>query len=247
MKNEERSKLPNRIPQEVARQLGYYVYVYVDPRTETPFYVGKGRGQRALAHLSSEVETRKGQILSELAAEGREPRIDILAHDLPDEQTAFRIEAAVIDLFSLDRLANKVRGWRSITLGRWPLADLITQYAARPVTISDPVILIRINNQYTPGMPPDELYEATRYAWKLGERRDGARFALAVFEGVVREVYKIHRWRKATPPLGETWKSERWEFDGTVAAQSRRSKYLGRRVDSYLPRGGQYPIRYVNC
>jgi hypothetical protein len=233
------SDLPRRIPKDVARQLGYYVYIYIHPRTKKPFYVGKGLGQRALAHLSSEVESQKGLVL--------QPRIDILAHNLPDEKTAFRIEAAVIDLFNLDRLRNKVRGWRSIELGRWPLADLIAHYAAKPVIIDDAVMLIRINKQYTPGMSAKKLYQATRHAWMVGRRRENAKFACAVFEGVVREVYEIREWRKASSREGEGDVSRRWEFVGKIADESVRSKYLGRRVESYLPRGSQNPIRYVNC
>lgn len=242
MVKESSSDLPRRIPKDVARQLGYYVYIYIHPRTKKPFYVGKGLGQRALAHLSSEVESQKGLILQELRSGGKEPRVDILAHNLPDEETAFRVEAAVIDLFNLDRLANKVRGWRSIELGRWPLADLIAHYAAKPVIIDDAVMLIRINKQYTPGMSAKKLYQATRYAWKVGRRREKAKFACAVFEGVVREVYEIREWRKASSLEGE-----RWEFVGKIADESIRSKYLGHRVESYLPRGSQNPVRYVNC
>ena len=55
-----------RIPPEVAERLGHYVYLYVDPRTEQIFYVGKGQGQRVLSHLSAVGESRKAQILSEL-------------------------------------------------------------------------------------------------------------------------------------------------------------------------------------
>lgn len=233
--------LPRRIPRDVARHLGYYVYLYVDPRTDAPFYVGKGLGQRALAHLSPEQEDQKAQILRELRSANQEPRIDILAHGLPDEQTALRIEAAVIDLFNLDRLTNRVRGWKSIKLGRWPLRELIIHYAAKPVTIDDPVMLIRITKQFTPDMPANELYKATRRAWKVGARRTKAAFACAVFEGVVREVYRIRYWRKASFTLG------RQEFVGEVADQSIRSKYLVRRVEAYLRQGAQNPITYVNC
>src|SRR5690242_20018084 len=42
-----------RIRPEVAARLGFYVYLYIDPRTGKPFYVGKGQGSRALAHLSA--------------------------------------------------------------------------------------------------------------------------------------------------------------------------------------------------
>jgi hypothetical protein len=244
---ESSSNLPRRIPRDVARQLGYYVYIYIHPRTKKPFYVGKGLGQRALAHLSPEVESRKGLILQELRSAGKEPQIDILAHSLPDEETAFRVEAAVIDLFNLDRLTNKVRGWRSTQLGRWPLADLIAHYAAKPVIIDNPVMLIRISRWYTPGMSAKKLYEVTRHAWNVGRRRENAKFACAVFEGVVREVYEIRGWHKPSSREGEGDVSRRWEFVGKIADESVRSKYLGRRVESYLPRGGQNPIRYVNC
>lgn len=102
---------------EVAHRLSYYVYLYIDPRNEQPFYVGKGQGERGLSHLSEEAESRKCARIAELRAEGKEPRIDILAHGLRDEETAFRIEAAIIDLFGLGVLTNEVRGWRSLQLG----------------------------------------------------------------------------------------------------------------------------------
>ena len=107
-----------RIPPEVAERLGYYVYLYLDPVTRVPFYVGKGKAGRVLAHLSEEAETRKCARIAELRAANREPLIDILAHGLPNEETALRIEAAVIDLLGLDSLTNLVRGWRSLQ-GLW--------------------------------------------------------------------------------------------------------------------------------
>jgi hypothetical protein len=106
------------IPPEVAEGLGYYVYLYIDPRTDKPFYVGKGQKDRVLAHLSARGESQKAQILKELAEAGLQPRIEILAHALPSEETALRIEAAVIDLFGLDNLANLVSGWRKHSIGK---------------------------------------------------------------------------------------------------------------------------------
>lgn len=113
--------------------------------------------------------------------------------------------------------------------------------------IEDPVMLIRINKSYRPGMSGDELYQATRYAWRVGERRDQAEFAMAVHDGVVLEIYEIYRWCKAAPKASDWWIDERWEFDGAPAAESVRSQYVGMRVDSYLPHGSQNPIRYINC
>lgn len=244
--------LPSNIPPEVAHHLGYYVYLYIDPRTGNPFYVGKGQGQRALSHLSAEGESRKARILAELKQVGVAPQVDILAHALPNEETAFRIEAAIIDFFGLDVLSNAVRGWQSIQLGRMSLKELVIYYAATPVDIDDKVLLIRINKLYRHGMPATELYEATRGVWKLGERREKAKFAFAVFEGVVREVYEIYSWHPAGSQHYESRSAAdvtlkgRWEFKGKVAADEFRNKYIDRSVKKYLPAKAQNPIAYVN-
>jgi hypothetical protein len=146
-----------QIRPEVAHRLGYYVYLYIDPRTDKPFYVGKGQGGRALSHLSEAAESRKCARIAELRAEEKEPRVDILAHGLRDEETAFRIEAAVIDLFGLDVLTNEVRGWRSLQLGRISLPELTMYYASKPVKVTVPALLIRINRLYRRNMTAQEL------------------------------------------------------------------------------------------
>ena len=242
-----------RIPPEVAHRLRYYVYLYIDPRNEQPFYVGKGQGGRALSHLSEAAESRKCARIAELRAEGKQPRIDILAHGLRDEETAFRIEAAVIDLFGLAALTNEVRGWRSLQLGRIPLPELTMYYAAKPVDVEVPALLIRINRLYRHNMTPEELYEATRGVWKLGPRCTKARFAFAVFEGLVREVYEIESWHAAattsyaTRDASRLSTERRREFLGRIADETVRSAYVGRSVAKHFPQGLQSPVVYVNC
>ncbi len=59
----------------VGERLGYYVYLYVDPRTNEPFYVGKGQGDRALAHLCDTSESLKVARIKEIQALGLEPQI----------------------------------------------------------------------------------------------------------------------------------------------------------------------------
>lgn len=242
-----------RIPPEVAARLGYYVYLYVDPRSGKPFYVGKGKGSRVLAHLSAKGESEKTRILAELAAAGLKPRIEILAHALQSEETALRIEAAVIDLMGLDTLANLVSGWQSIQFGRVSLEELVFYYASKPIKVTDSVLLIRVTRLYRHAMPAEELYDATRGQWRVGQRRNGARFALAVFDGIVREVYEIQAWH----PAGTTTRGSpmhpgppargRWEFTGCVAPGPVRNRYYGRSVARYFRKGHQNPVVYVNC
>src|SRR5262249_58560589 len=64
----------------VGGKLGYYMYLYVDPRNGNPFYVGKGQHERALAHLWDTSECRKVALIKEIQASSLEPRIDILPH-----------------------------------------------------------------------------------------------------------------------------------------------------------------------
>jgi hypothetical protein len=240
---------PLRIPPDVAEKLGWYVYLYVDPRDGSIFYVGKGKGQRALAHLSDDAESRKVRTIAALRAAGMAPRLEVLAHALPDEETAFRVEAAVIDALGLERLTNEVRGWRSVQTGRLPIDALVAYYAAEPVEIVDPSLLVRINRLFRHGMPAEELYEVTRGVWKLGVRRESARYAMAVFEGVVREVYVIEAWHPAgsTPYRFRelTDRKGRWEFTGQVAPEAIRSRYFGKSVAAYFRKGLQSPVVYA--
>ena len=244
-----------RIRPEVAAKLGYYIYVYIDPRDSGIFYVGKGCGARALAHLDEAGESAKNHRISELKAAGLPPQIDILAHGILDEETALRIEAAVIDtLWPSKALLNKVRGNRSLDLGRVPLSELEFQYAAKPITIVEPAMLIRINKLYYPGMTSEALYEATRGIWTCGIRREKARYAFAVFEGVVREVYRIHSWHPAwtleyrtrAPEDVQRPKRKRWEFSGEVADEL-SARYKGGSVEKHFSKGAQLPFTYLNC
>lgn len=242
------------LPDGVAYHLGYYVYLYVDPRSNKAFYIGKGKGRRILAHLDDSRDSEKTRMIAELADEGLAPRLDVLAHGLPDEDTALRIEAAAIDLLGVGELTNSVRGWKSLQMGRMTLEELVSYYAAPEVTIEHPVLLIRINKLYRHNMSAAELYETTRGVWKLGDRRAGAKFAFAVFEQVVREVYRIETWHPACS-TSYTFREEelaarnvtgRWEFTGAVAPDEIRTLYRGGSVRKYLSQGQQNPVTYVN-
>ncbi len=246
--------MPNfpRIPTAAARKLGYYVYVYVNPLDDKIFYVGKGKGSRALAHVDAKQKKAVARIIKSIRAAGKEPAIDILAAALADEETAFRVEAAVIDALRLEHLANRVRGWGSRRFGRLPWADAVAQHTRKAANIRERAILIRISDEYRYSMTPAELYDVTRSAWKLGPRREEADYAFAVFEGVVREVYLITGWHKGGTTFNTRFngrkygRAGRWEFVGTLADDSIRRRYLNRYVGERFKPGSQNPISYVN-
>jgi len=93
----------------VSSKLKNYVYMYSDPMTKDPFYVGRGKGNRVFDHLKNtqtDVFKRIEQIRKE---NGAEPLIEILIHGL-DENTAKKVESAVIDLIGKEKLVNKQLG-----------------------------------------------------------------------------------------------------------------------------------------
>jgi len=125
--------------------------------------------------------------------------------------------------------------------------------------IDEPVVAININQQYPHAENDDELLKCTSGIWRLSrERASKARYAFAVYHGVIKEVYEIEKWIPAGPATLEYWRGReraqgndfsgthegRSEFIGKVASDAVRDKFVGRR----LPVGHvRNPILYFNC
>lgn len=239
------------ITSDVAHELGWYVYAYIDPRDNSVFYIGKGKGARATDHLHDKSESGKVGRINDITAAGFEPRIDIVAYKLRDDLEASRVEAALIELWGVHKLTNIVRGRFSTDYPRRPLFDFIAERSPQPVDVTVPALLIRINRHFRYEMSAEELYENTRGIWVIGERRrHHAKFAMAVYAGIIREVYEIESWHRAgeTPYLTRVQselaeaKDKRWEFVGRVACEPVRSCYLGRSVAHLFSVGQQNPV-----
>lgn len=97
----------------------------------------------------------------------------IIAHGLKDEETALRIEGAVIDSLGLPSLTNRVHGWRTIQFGRTPLRQVVAHYRKKRVDVKEPAVLIRINRLYRPTMSATELWE---FVGRLAEDRIRRRY-----------------------------------------------------------------------
>ena len=236
-----------QVTDEVAAVLKSYVYVYIDPRDGLLFYVGKGKGNRMFAHLDDLTESAKVRRIAAIRAAGLEPRIDILRYGLTDAEAAL-VEAAAIDLVGRPPLTNVMAGFDGGSYGRISSREVITMFTAKAVVVREKALLFTINKRYRSDMNAEELYEATRGFWWAGEDREEAELGLAVYQGIVREVYRIERWLPAcslpysTRDDVEQYRgSGRWEFEGHVATDV-RDDY----VDFSVGKGGQNPVRYVN-
>ena len=125
--------------------------------------------------------------------------------------------------------------------------------------IDEPVIAININQQYPHAKNADELFKCTSGIWRVSrEHANKARYAFAVYQGVIKEVYEIEEWIPASRATLEYWREReraqgndfsgthegRSEFIGALALEAIRKKYVGRRMP--VPHS-QNPIRYFNC
>lgn len=77
-------------------------------------------------------------------------------------------------------------------------------------------------------------------------------YAFSVYQGIVREVYKINQWLPSGT-LEYTYRdrqelthSDRWEFEGEIARDT-RDQYVRKSVRVYLGKSNKNPIKYENA
>lgn len=74
----------------------YYIYEYVDPRTQLPFYIGKGKGERKYDHMNSSLSRNenkeKCKIINELHSLGLSPVINEIESNIENELIAYNRE-----------------------------------------------------------------------------------------------------------------------------------------------------------
>ena len=80
----------------------YYVYAYFEPGHEKPFYIGKGKDQRAYQHTCrcriTKLRTHFYNKLCKLLKRGVKPQIVLLQENMPEEE-AFELEKWLIAFF----------------------------------------------------------------------------------------------------------------------------------------------------
>lgn len=251
--------MKKKFPSPVIQDLKYYVYIYSHPTTNEVFYVGQGKGNRVFSHLNDESESQKVKYIKELKSQNLEPKIEILIHGLEDKDSALRVEASIIDILGIKNLTNKQIGYKSALYGRMALEQVNSAYDRQKVNIEEPAVLIRINRAFRHSISEMELYDYTRGQWRLNPNNASkAKYAFAVYQGIVQEVYEVIQWYEA----GKTYsvrqgienierKDEdvlkgRYEFVGNYAPDKIRDKYKFKSVEHYFKKHNSNPIKYEN-
>lgn len=240
----------NQFPKNVIENLKNYVYIYSYPITEKMFYVGKGKGNRVFDHLKDKKECEKVTYLNELLEKGLQPKIEILIHGIEDD-SVLRIESAIIDLLGIKNLTNKQVVFKSAEFGRMTVKQIISVYSKQKIPIDEPSLLIRINQHFRYSTTEMELYDFTRGYWKISSKRaKNAKYAFAIYNGIIQEVCEIKTWLKAGESMTVRGKiktiDDRVEFIGNIASETIRAKYKYKSVEDYFKKGNANPIMCNN-
>tara|TARA_B110000483_G_scaffold88920_1_gene109785 strand:- start:127 stop:1263 length:1137 start_codon:yes stop_codon:yes gene_type:complete len=247
--------------EKTEEKLKYYVYGLINPLDGKLFYVGKGTGNRVFMHLKDAIKedssNLKLDIIRSVISEGREIKHLILRHGL-SEKEAFEVESTLIDFgdYFKYNFSNIVAGTNSDKRGIMTSNEIIRKYNSKPLKeLLHPVIIININKKYNRGINPEEIYKATKEAWVIGDNKTNiVKYALAEFEGIIIEVYKIKDWYRVKPKDFNDRNNDfkikanskvRWGFDGDVAEKSVRTIYLNKSIAHVKKQGAANPIRYT--
>ncbi len=236
-------------PAEVHERLKYYVYRLIDPRNGETFYVGKGKGNRVFNHAQGEIDknddtlSEKLKRIYDIKNAGFQVAHVIHRHGL-DEPTAFHVEAALMDAYPATH--NIAGGKNNGEQGIMHADEIVEKYAAEEAVFRHRLIAITINRSAA----ETSVYEAVRYAWKIGKTRaEKSDHVLAVINGMIVNVFTPTQWMEATPAnfpgLSEIIPG-RIGFVGREADAGILALYQRKRIPSEMrKRGVANPIRYI--
>jgi len=233
--------------------LQYYVYLLIDPENNEPFYVGKGQHNRVFSHINQEIlednENLKYQEIQRIGAENL--KHIIVRHGL-NESTAFAIEASLIDTFRyIPSFKSYVKGniqggYNSIEKGLMSSNEIQSLYNAELLTeIENDCLIININKNYKRGAGIEAIYKATKETWRMSDSRPKTfKYVLSEYRSLIREVFQVENWYKKERPDKNGKLYMGYGFNGTVADDEIRARYINKSVKGIKPRGYANPTIY---
>lgn len=245
----------NSFDEKTQQALGYYVYMLVDPNGDEPFYIGKGHNNRVFDHIryaidNPDVTSDKCDRIRAIGASN--VKHVILTHGLTESE-AFRLEALYIDLMRYVGfpLSHQINGHNANEIGIMTADEVIRLYNAEKLdTIGEDCIVININARYNRADGSTAIYNATKQAWRIGKGRINSqslpiRYVLSEYRGLIIEVFKVNKWYEVERMTQKTKKPYvAYGFDGEVAEESVRNKYINKSIADRKVRGRANPISF---
>lgn len=222
----------------IRHELENYVYALVDPDNGQIFYVGRGTGDRIFDHVkeakNTNLSTAKVERIRKIWRENKQVNYLLIRHKLTPAEAKI-VESSVIDTLRNQgsQLTNEILGQHSEAFGLRRLSELRAHYEAPELKhIDEGCVLININKNYQRGACSANIYEATRESWVISKKRIGnpdkpkLQFVLSEYRQLIVEVFAVTRWFEIVKPNQRV----RWGFDGVVAPEEIRQKFLNKRI-----------------
>lgn len=242
--------------EKTCKQLGYYVYMLIDPNDNKPFYVGKGQNNRVFEHIeyaknNPGISSDKCDKIRKIGAEN--VKHVILTHGLASEKEAYKVESVAIDLLNYVglNLTNEVSGHHVAESGIMTTDEIKRLYnAERLDKIGDNCIVININRQYNRAMGDEAIYKKTKEAWRIGKKRlKNIKYVLSEYRGLIIQVFKVEGWYEVQRKYGVNSKNRgtytAYGFNGTVAEDNIRNLYINKSIADRKVKGRSNPISYA--
>jgi hypothetical protein len=125
---------------------GFYVYLLIDPRSDSLFYVGKGKGARALAHAKEwergeVINGRKFSRVGEILGAGHKIEIKVLCAGMT-ELDALRLERGIIHRIGFEKLTNVSKGSftdseKALAAAKFALLHIFPVFRSSPRCLGD--------------------------------------------------------------------------------------------------------------
>ena len=116
------------------------------------------------------------------------------------------------------------------------------------------VVFVNISRQYRENLTSNELYDATRWAWRVnGNRANRCQYVFAVHGNTVVGIFANPIWERVDaqaiedvlPPIPDVNRGIRWFFTCNNKAQFCNSKLIGKQLAADVYRQvAQNPIQY---
>lgn len=244
---------------EVCKRLDYYVYRLIDPRTGQTFYVGKGKNNRVFAHAHDALKDYEGQNYfiqkedDDLSAKVKQIRsihdaglevIMVIHRWGLDEDTAFEVEAALIDAYA--GLTNQQLGHgssRGVANVQTIQQVLSLEEFDDSNALDNEYIIIKIK-QDSLDLHSGDIYDTARSAWAVNlQRAQAYKYILVSLYGEVIAIFKNAQWELCPTVAG------RYEFDAVPVDPKTDTNIIDRYLHKLLPerymkKGVQSPFLY---
>lgn len=259
LRTPERPALPEPFTADVRAALKQYVYMLIDPRDDSVFYIGKGTGNRVYHHVwstlggtppsgegrellvnsersdNTAVRAAKDDRIRQIAAAGLAVEHHIIrVCDSPEE--AFAVEQALISGFRIGasrsdygELTNIVSGHYRFAIDDTRAKEIALRLGAEPAPELPRPSLILKVNAAGATDDPDTIYEAARRAWSVNVNLRSTP-DLPIFVVAHDVVRAVYRARSWAALDPADGKSQVvWEFDGALDPEL-NANFTGKRL-----------------